>query len=326
MPRPQRIEYEHAFYHVMDRGRGRNMIFHDDVYYQTFLDTLGEACFRFDCLVHAYCLMGNYYHILIETPKANLSRMMRQVNGVYTQRYNRLNKSDGPLFRGRFKAVLVDHNDYLLRISRYIHRIPIDIKKPRVTQLSDYRWSSYPAYVGKAKPVDWLAQALTFNRLRHKDKHHGYANYVMKGVDEQTAQLYSKRNMASIIGDNEFKKWAAAKRLSQLTEEPQSCVIQPGLTMAQVICGIAKDYDVTEDDITKVVRGRQKENEVRKLAMYLCQELVGAKLADIASQFHLNQGGSASAATHQVRKRVREDSQFRLRVEELIKRMMKQST
>ena len=88
MPRQPRIEYEHAFYHVINWGRARCMIFHEDFYYQTFLDTLGEACLRFDCLVHAYCLMGNHYHILIETPKANLSRIMRHINGVYTQRYN----------------------------------------------------------------------------------------------------------------------------------------------------------------------------------------------------------------------------------------------
>jgi putative transposase len=322
MPRPQRIEYEHAFYHVMNRARGRRIIFHDDVYYQMFLDTLGEACFRFDCLVHAYCLIDSHYHILIETSKANLSRLMRHVNGVYTQRYNRLNESDGPLFRGRFKAVLVDHNDYLLPISRYIHRQPIDMKKPLVTQLSDYRWSSYPAYVGKAQPDQWLAQDLTFNKLGHKGNHNGYANYVMAGVDEQTAQLYSKGNMASVIGDKGFRAWVYQKRSPQLAAERESQLSQPDLTMAQVICLIANEYGVTADDITKVVRGLQKENEARKLAMYLCQELVAAKLADIAIHFHLNNTGSVGFTTHQVRQRIRSDSQFKHRVDALIKRIM----
>ena len=323
MPRPQRIEFEHAFYHVMNRGSGRNMIFHDEADYQGFLDTLGEACFRFDCLVHAYCLMDNFYHILIETPKANLSRMMRHVNGAYTQRYNRLNKSDGPLFKGRFKAVLVDQNGYLLQLSRYIHRNPIDMKRPLVTQLSDYRWSSYPAYIGKAKPAGWLAQTLTFNKLPHKSKHHEYANYVMQGVDEETGQLYSKRNMTSIIGDKEFRAWVYEKRLSQLAAEPYSSIIEPGLTMEQVICGVANDYDVTGNNITKMVRGPQKENEARKLAMHLCQELVAAKLVDIAAQFHLSHPGSVSFITHQVRKRIREDNRFSQQVEGLIKRLMK---
>ena len=112
---------------------------------------------------------------------------MRHIKGVYTQRYNRLKKSDGPLFRGRFKAILDDHDGYLLQLSRYIHRNPIDMKSPLVTQLPDYYLSSYPSYIGKAKPVEWLTQDLTFTMLGHEDKHKGYANYVM----EETAQLYS---------------------------------------------------------------------------------------------------------------------------------------
>jgi putative transposase len=89
MPRLLRIEYKNAIYHVMNRGRARQFIFHNDEYYHAFLETLGEACNRFGSVVHAYYLMGNHYHLLIETPLANLSRVMRHVNGVYTQRYNR---------------------------------------------------------------------------------------------------------------------------------------------------------------------------------------------------------------------------------------------
>ena len=105
MPRPQRIEYENAFYHLMNRGRERHTIFHGDEYYLCFLETLAQAQLRFKCIVHAYCLMGNHYHLLIETPNANLGRVMRHINGVYTQRYNRLRLTDGPLFRGRYKAI-----------------------------------------------------------------------------------------------------------------------------------------------------------------------------------------------------------------------------
>ena len=326
MPRQPRIEYEHAFYHVMDRGRARCMIFHADIYYQTFLDTLGEACLRFDCLVHAYCLMGNHYHILIETPKANLSRIMRHINGVYTQRYNRLKKSDGPLFRGRFKAILVDHDGYLLQLSRYIHRNPIDMKSPLVTQLPDYYWSSYPSYVGKAKPVEWLAQDLTFGMLDHEDKYKGYANYVMAGVDEETAQFYCKGNMARIIGDKGFREWVYEELLPELAAEQKSRVIQPDVTMGQVISVVANYFSVSEGDITKRVKGPQKENEARKLAMYFCQELVAAKLTDVAARFHLNHVGSVSFITHQIRQRERENSQFRTQVEGLIKSIVKQAT
>ena len=136
MPRPLRIEYENAYYHVMNRGRGRQQIFHDEDYYRTFLDTVAEANKRFGAVVHAYCLLGNHYHLLIQTPEGNLDRIMRHINGVYTQRYNRLKRTDGPLFRGRYKAILVDADAYLLQLSRYIHRNPVEMKRPLVERLA----------------------------------------------------------------------------------------------------------------------------------------------------------------------------------------------
>ena len=117
MSRPQRIIYEDAWYHVMNRGAGRRKIFNDRADREIFLETLGEACHQFCIEVHAYCLMGNHYHLLLKTPQANLSRAMRHINGVYTQRYNRSNKTDGSLFRGRYQAILVDSDAYLLHLN-----------------------------------------------------------------------------------------------------------------------------------------------------------------------------------------------------------------
>ena len=128
MPRPTRVQYPDAFYHVMNRGRGRQAIFHDEAYFRAFLDTLAESHERFDAIIHTYCLMTNHYHLLVQTPRANLDRIMRHINGIYTQRYNRLRKTDGPLFRGRYKAILVDADAYLLQLSRYIHRNPVEVK------------------------------------------------------------------------------------------------------------------------------------------------------------------------------------------------------
>ena len=326
MPRPPRIEFDHAFYHVMNRGRGRCAIFHGDSYYQSFLDTVGEACERFGCVIHAYCLLGNHYHLLIETPKANLSRVMRHINGVYTQRYNRLKKTDGPLFRGRFKSILVDQDSYLLQLSRYIHRNPIDMKQPLVTQLADYQWSSYPAYAGVAEPLPWLERGKTYDMLGHTAPFVGYANYVGAGVDEQTAQFYCKGNMASLIGDEAFKQWVYEEHLPELDAQSKGRVIEPDLTIAQVINGIASHYQVGVEEITKVIKGPKKGSDVRKLAMYLCQQLAAAKLVDIAKAFQLGHAGSVSFITHQIRKRANDDPQLRLQIESLIKSIMKQAT
>ena len=326
MPRPPRIEYEHAFYHVMNRGKARQMICHGDIYYETFLMTVAEACQRFDCIVHAYCLMGNHYHLIIETPNANLSRVMRHINGVYTQRYNRLNKTDGPLFRGRYKAILVDQDSYLLRLTRYIHRNPIDMKRPLVTQLAEYRWSSYPAYIGKNKPPEWLCQDKTYRMLGHKERYTGYEAYVLAGVDQETADFYRKGNMASLIGDKGFREWVYEALLPQLEATEKGRIVQPDLTMIQVIQGVASAYDALEDDITKRTKGPQQENKPRKLAMHLCQELAGAKLTDIVAQFNLSNIGSVSFITHQIRKRADEDLLLRREIERLTKSIIKQAT
>ena len=157
MPRPLRIEYENAYYHVMNRGRARQTIFHDQKYFEAFLSTLAEAHQRFGVEVLCYCLMKNHYHLLLKTPEANLGRVMRHINGVYTQRHNRLKKTDGPLFRGRYKAICVEKDSYQLQLSRYIHRNPLEAK--HVQKLDSYPWSSYRYYVRSTeKPPKWLSQ------------------------------------------------------------------------------------------------------------------------------------------------------------------------
>lgn len=161
MSRPLRIEYEGAWYHLMNRGRNRQEIFPDDHAYQVFLDTVAEAVDRYRLEVHAYCLMPNHYYLLVCTPLGNLSRIMRHVDGLYTQRYDRKEGTDGPLLRGRYKAILVDADTYLLSVSRYIHRNPVDGSRPLVDRLEDWPWSSYPAFINAARPPTWLVTGST---------------------------------------------------------------------------------------------------------------------------------------------------------------------
>ena len=127
MARPLRIEYPGAVYHVTSRGNARKKIFLDDIDRDEFLATLGWVVERFGWGCHAYCLMDNHFHLLIETPKPNLSLGMRQLNGVYTQRFNRRHKRVGHLFQGRFKAILVERDSYLLELARYIVLNPVRI-------------------------------------------------------------------------------------------------------------------------------------------------------------------------------------------------------
>jgi REP element-mobilizing transposase RayT len=125
MTRPLRVIYPGAWYHVMNRGTARQTIFHDDSHFKLFIELMSEAVQRFGIEIHAYCLMGNHYYLLIRTPQPNLSQAVRHIDGIYTQRYNKLMQTDGPLLRGRFKSILVEKDNYLLQLSRYIHLNPV---------------------------------------------------------------------------------------------------------------------------------------------------------------------------------------------------------
>ena len=125
MSRPLRIEYPDAWYHVMNRGRRGEEIFSTSEDFATFIKLLQEGAEQWNIRISAYCLLSNHYHLLIQTPLGNLARFMRHINGVYTQRYNRIHKCDGQLFRGRYKAILVEEDRYLLELVRYIHHNPL---------------------------------------------------------------------------------------------------------------------------------------------------------------------------------------------------------
>ncbi len=205
MPRAERIEYNDAYYHVMNRGRQRQRIFHDDRYYQAFLAGLEEAHQRFGLEVNAYCLLGNHYHLLVKTTHGNLSRCMQHINGLYTQRHNRLKRTDGPLFRGRYKAILIESDAYLAQLTRYIHRNPIDMKQPLVKRLETYPWSSYPAYVNKAPSPTWLYRQETYALFGNGHRYSGYRAFVELGVEEEIRKFYQQPRQALLLGSDDFK-------------------------------------------------------------------------------------------------------------------------
>lgn len=155
MARPLRIEFPGALYHVTARGDRREDIFEDDEDRSLFLETLGDVTRRFNWLCHAYCLMSNHYHLMIGTPDGNLSKGMRHLNGVFTQATNRRHRRSGHLFQGRYKAIVVDGDAYLLELARYIMLNPV--RANMVPTPGDYVWSSYRATVGAVVAPLWLS-------------------------------------------------------------------------------------------------------------------------------------------------------------------------
>jgi REP element-mobilizing transposase RayT len=154
MARPLRIEFAGALYHVTSRGDGQEDIYKGDDDRRLFLDTLGKVCDRFDWVVHAYCLMDNHYHLLVETPNGDLAKGMRQLNGVYTQAYNRRHGRVGHVFQGRYKAILVQKETYLLELARYIVLNPVRARMVRSAK--EWPWSSYRATAGQEEGKMWL--------------------------------------------------------------------------------------------------------------------------------------------------------------------------
>ena len=154
MARPLRIEISGGLYHVTSRGDRRENIYIDDRDREYWLELFGLVCERFNWVCHAYCLMDNHYHIAVETVEGNLSKGMRQLNGVYTQYVNRTHDRVGHVFQGRYKAILVEKDSYLLELSRYIVLNPVRAR--RVKMVGRWPWSSYHAMVGDESCPPWL--------------------------------------------------------------------------------------------------------------------------------------------------------------------------
>jgi len=156
MTRPLRIVYPGAFYHITSRGNEKKDIYKSDRDRKKFLAYLESATERYGARIHVYCLMSNHYHLLMETPDGNLSEIMRHINGAYTNYYNVKRVRSGHLFQGRYRALLVEVDEYAEELSRYIHLNPVKAgiaKKPE-----NYIWSSYQDYIGTRKPQQWLAR------------------------------------------------------------------------------------------------------------------------------------------------------------------------
>ena len=190
MSRPLRLEFPGAVYHVTSRGDRRESIFADETDREALLAIVGQGLDRFDAQMLAYCLMGNHYHFVLHTRGANLSLLMRHINGVYSQRFNRRHGLVGHLFQGRFKAILVDRDAYLLEVCRYVELNPV--RAAMVPDPADWPWSSYRSHVGLAASPGWLDSAGLLTSLVGLDARtpaegrraaHRYARLVAEGRD-----------------------------------------------------------------------------------------------------------------------------------------------
>lgn len=215
MARPLRIEFPNAAYHITSRGNARQRIFLDARDYSTFLEILCSVVKKLNWILHVYCLMSNHYHLLLETPEGNLSRGMRQLNGIYTQQFNRRHNRIGHVLQGRYKAILVDKDNYLLELCRYVVLNPV--RAGVVRSPKEWQWSSYGSTTGYRKGIpclttEWIL--LQFGNER-KEASRRYREFVHEGLKEESPLKEVKGQL--FLGEDSF-----IERFQQLMKDKEA--------------------------------------------------------------------------------------------------------
>lgn len=202
MTRPLRIQFAGALYHVTSRGDRKAAIFLDDTDRAVWLQTLGEVCEHFQFHIHAFCQMGNHYHLLVETAQANLSSGMRQLNSVYSQYFNRRRDLVGHVFQGRYHAILIDKEHYLLEVARYIVLNPV--RAGIVQSPEDWPWSSYNLTWSALPPPSWLSSDWLLSRFgdQAQEAKQAYRNFVLAGMGGASPMEHLHERF--LLGSEEF--------------------------------------------------------------------------------------------------------------------------
>lgn len=293
MGRPLRIEFPGALYHITSRGNERKNIFLDDSDRFRFFEFLKDYHDRYGILLHGFVLMDNHYHLILETPNGNLLKVMHGINGGYTGYFNRKYERSGHLFQGRYKGILVEKSTYLLQLSRYVHMNPVRAKIAKKPE--QYRWSSYPAYIGKEKEHKWVEYSWilsTFGKGREAARRK-YREYVEesldKGMENPAKNLYGQ----IILGSEEFiekiKGMFKGKTISkEIIERKRLLKIS---SPEDIIETVAKVFGVNRDSINgKNFRG----SAARKTAIYLVQKYCSIKNEEIGKIFGEIHGSAIS--------------------------------
>lgn len=299
--RPLRIEFPGAYYHVMNRGLARHRTFLGPADYRAFVRLLAEVAERWQVKVFAYCCMPNHYHLLLQTPLGNLARVMRHLDGVYAQRFNRSHERDGPLFRGRYKSIIIDAETYLLQVVRYIHLNPVKVHladDPR-----QYAWSSHRLYGVRESPT-WLARGLV---LSHFSDLADFERFVAAGNERSLEAFYRRKRWSPFLGDRAFVMWALAK--TKLSAEHTRAHKTPHFPdIEAVVEGICQRMGVKEELAFSSRRGVS--NVPRDLAIYMAGRIAGFPYSEICRHFGLRRKSAVSQVIYRTSRLLAQNRQL----------------
>ena len=308
MARPLRLEYPGALWHVTSRGDGQETIFADDSDKASFLGVLGDVVAMFRWRVHAYILMTNHYHLLVETPEPNLSRGMRQLNGIYTQRFNRRHSRAGHVYQGRYKGILVEREAHLLELARYIVLNPV--RAGLVKAAKDWEFSNYLVTSGISRDrPEWLEVAATLDNFGPSKARAqtGYRTFVAEGARNQTYDPWSQVRDQLLLGSEAFAEELARRvgTRSSAREIPKRQRLLGRPNMAKIIAETAKAFAVSPATIR-----RPRGGVVREAAAYVARFEGSLSIATVGAALGI-QSWSASHLALAGKKRMGKDPGFR---------------
>lgn len=309
MARPLRIEYEKAFYHIIQRGTEKKEIFKTGKDKERFLGYLEQAYDRYQSICHTYGLMDNHYHLILETPQPNISKIMHYINTSYAVYYNTKYKRVGPLYQGRYKAILVEADKYLHHLSRYIHLNPVRAKM--VEDPVEYKWSSYNYLIGKEKKPKWLEAGFilaNFGNSRMKAQK-GYKKFVDAGIGEEDVKIDEGLYKGIILGGKEFVE-VITERFIDGKEDKAIPVIRD----------IQREKEMGKEEVEKIVRTEfEGEKEIRKITIYLLRKYTQRRLEDIAGSYENMTYSGVSVLCKRVEEKRKRDKRFDRMIERVEK-------
>lgn len=286
MARPLRIEYPGALYHVTTRGNERKDIFKSRKDREQFLSYLESAMHRYGAVIHAYCLMGNHYHLLLETPHGNLSQIMKHINSSYTMYHNVKWKRVGHLVQGRYKAILVEADTYLCELSRYMHLNPV--RAGVVAAPEGYPWMSYHCYTGDEAAPTWLTTSFILGCFGadEAEAQKRYRLFVHDLVSQGCSSPLEGTVAATILGSPDFIAEVQALHLSDRSEERDV----PALRKLSGKPSL--------NEISQAVRDAFSGNErlAKNAGIFLCHRYSGKRLREIGELFGLTESGITRAS------------------------------
>jgi putative transposase len=285
MARPLRIEYEGAWYHVLNRGRRKEPIFFCDADRRYFLKLLGEVTQLYALEVHAYSLMPNHYHLLICTPRGNVSRIMRHVNAVYTQFINRKYSFDGALFRGRFKAILAEKDSsYQLELVRYIHRNPFKAKL--VHRIGTHPWTSHRAYMRAQERPAWLVvgEVLGFFSRHEAQALKGLDAFVKDAPPPAFEKRLDSMNWPSVLGGEAFKKNVKKRLLGKELESrdvPEYKEFSETMTASELLDLMVQLFRIQKEELQ--MKRICRYDQIKRAYIYVCRKIFNLKVREIGT-------------------------------------------